>query len=106
MSVRVSMSSAPISACSGLMYSGVPTRTPSSREQGLLGQVMGRRLGHAEVDDLRHRAVVLDRHQDVRGLEVPVDDALLVGVLDTFADLREQVEALGRAEAVPVAVGR
>lgn len=29
-SVRVSTSSPPISACSGLMYSGVPMSTPSS----------------------------------------------------------------------------
>ena len=39
---------------------------------------------------------VVQRDQDVRGLEVAVDDALLVGVLDGVANLREELPA-GRA---------
>jgi hypothetical protein len=74
-------------------------------EEAPLGQVLGRRLGHAEVDDLGNGAVVLDRHQDVRGLQVTVDDPLLVRVLDPLADLHEQPETLSCAEQVPVAVG-
>ena len=35
-----------------------------------------------------------ERDQDVRGLEVPVDDRLLVRVLDALADLDEELEPL------------
>ena len=47
-----------------------------------------RRLGHAEVDDLRHRHAVVQRDEDVRRLEVAVDDAFLMRVLHRLADLR------------------
>jgi hypothetical protein len=55
--------------------------------QRLCGQLLSRRLGHAEVDDLRHRLVVPDRDEHVRRLQVAVDHRLLVCVLHTFADL-------------------
>ena len=41
-----------------------------------------------------------DGHEDVRGLEVAMDDALLVGVLDGLANLDEQVEPLLVVEIV------
>ncbi len=47
---------------------------------------------------------ILDRNEDVLGLDVPVNDALLVGVLDGLAELHEQVQALLDVELVPVAV--
>ena len=47
-----------------------------------------RRLGDAEVDHLRHRHAVVQRDEDVRGLDVAVNDALLMRVLDGLADLR------------------
>ena len=86
--MRVSMSRPVISACSGLMYTGVPTRTPSSVKTAVVGQAVPGRLGDAEVDDLRHRLAVVDRDEDVRRLEVAVNDAFLVGVLHRLADLR------------------
>jgi hypothetical protein len=61
-------------------------------------------LGHAEVDYLRHRAIVLDLDQQVRRLDVAVDDALLVRVLHAFADLAEQLESLVRRQPVAVTV--
>jgi hypothetical protein len=62
------------------------------------------RLGHAEVDDLGHRLAVRLGHQDVRRLEVAVDDRLLVRVLDTLADMDEQFEPPAQAHLLLVAV--
>ena len=88
---------ASISACSGLMYSSVPTIAPNCGEQRPLGQPLVGRLGDAEVDHLGHRLAVVERHQDVRRLDVAVDDPLLVGVLDRLADRDEQLQPLARA---------
>ena len=64
-------------------------------EERLVGEVGLHRLGDAEVDHLGHRlGAVLDGDEDVAGLEVAVDDAFLVGVLDGAADLEEELEAL------------
>ena len=62
------------------------------------------RLGHAEVDDFWDRSVVLDGHQHVGRLDVAVDDALLVGVLDALTDLHKEVKPFGSGEAMLVAV--
>ena len=45
------------------------------------------RLGQAEVQNLRPAALI---HKDVRGLEVAVDDSVLVRVLHRFGDLGQQ----------------
>ena len=97
MSLRVSMSSWFSSACSGLMYSGVPTIWPKLGEQRLLGQLLAGRLGHAEVDHLGDRLAVVQRDQHVRRLEVAVDDPLLMGVLHRLADRDEQLQPLVEA---------
>ena len=46
-------------------------------------------LGQAEVEQLRLAAV---GHEDVRGLDVPVDDSLGVGRIERVGDLRPEVE--------------
>ena len=53
-------------------------------------------LGDAEVDHLGHRLAVVQRDQDVRRLEVAVDDAFLMGVLHGLADVGEQLQPLAR----------
>ena len=68
-------------------------------EQRLLGQLLAGRLGHAEVDHLRHRLAVVQGDQHVGRLEVAVDDPLLVGVLDRLADRDEQLQPLAAASA-------
>ena len=83
----------------GLMYSGVPTTAPNPVNSVLLGQRLAGRLGHPEVDHLRHRPAVVQGDQDVGRLEVAVDDPLLVGVLDRLADRHEQLQPLPRASA-------
>jgi hypothetical protein len=69
-----------------------------------LGQALRGGLGHAEVDDLGHRAPIHFRDEDVRRLEVAVDDGLLVRVLHALADAGEQLEPVARGELAPVAV--
>src|SRR5262249_6197292 len=70
---------------------------------GLVGQRLLDRLGDAEVDDLRERLALVPRDQDVGRLDVAVDDALLVGVLDRLADRHEQFQALADRQTVVVA---
>ena len=65
-----------------------------TRVNGALGQGGAGGLGHAEVDHLGHRLIVVESDQDVGGLDVAVDDALLVRVLDGLADGDEQPQVL------------
>ena len=58
MSLRVSTSMPDSSACSGLMYSGVPMSWAKRGEQRPLGERAAGGLGHAEVDHLGHRHAV------------------------------------------------
>ena len=85
-------------ACSGDMYSSVPTTAPNCVDSDSSGQLAADGLGHAEVDDLGHRLAVDDGHQDVRRLEVAMDDALLMGVLHGLADGDEQFQPFADAE--------
>jgi hypothetical protein len=48
--------------------------------------------------------VLLRRLEEARGLQVPVDGPRLVRVLDSLADLSEDLETLAGVEAVPIAV--
>ena len=58
---------------------------------------LAQQAGNAEVEEF-DGAVGGD--EDVAGLEVAVDDEVLVGVLDGGADLAQELEALGDAEAL------
>ncbi len=69
----------------------MPTIAPVSRE-ALVGQLEFRRLGDAEVDDLGRGPAVDLGDQHVAGLQVAVDDPLLVGVLHRLADGDEQLQ--------------
>src|SRR5262245_42557276 len=100
MSERVSMSSWLISACSGDMYSSVPTMPPKPVIRVILCQTLSGRLGHAEVDDLRHGPAVVQGDQHVGRLDVAVDDPLLMRVLHRLADRHEQLQTLPWCEMV------
>ncbi len=69
-----------------------------------LGQPLVDRLGHAEVDDLGDRHPVVERDQHVGGLDVAVDNPLLMGMLHRMANRDEQFQTLLRREVVLVAV--
>ena len=76
------------------------------RVNRLVRQPSFRRLGNAEINHLRHRHAVVQRDQDVRRLDVAMDDALLMRVLDRLADLDEQIQPFLGGELVLVAVLR
>jgi len=71
---------------------------------GAVAETGGGGLGDAEVDDLGRRLAVAHGDEHVGGLEVAVDDALLVRVLHRVADLHEEPEAFDCAQALAVAV--
>ena len=67
---------------------GVPMNCSNAVKSVLSVSRCSVRFGDAEIDDLRHGHAVVQGHQDVRRLDVAVDDALLMRVLDGLADLR------------------
>ena len=91
---RVSMSRLFSSACSGLMYSGVPTTAPNPVTSVCSVSGCPAALATPKSITFDDRLAVVRGDQDVRRLEVPVDDPLLVGVLDRLADLDEQLQPL------------
>jgi hypothetical protein len=70
---------------------------------GLIGQSLLGRLGDAEVDDFRHTPAIDQGHQHVGGLEVAMDDPLLMGVLHRLADSDEQLQPGARRQVCLVA---
>ena len=78
------------------MYCGVPITWPNSVNSVASVSDWSHRLGDAEVDHLGHRLAVVQCDQHVRRLDVAMNDALLVGVLDGLADRDEQLQPLSR----------
>jgi hypothetical protein len=72
--------------------------------QGLFGQSLVGCLGDAEVDHFRHGTAVVERDKHIGGLDIAMDNTLLVGVLDRMADIQKQSQAGVRRETVAVAV--
>ena len=67
------------------------------RERPIVGCLLAEHLRDAEVEEL-HGAV--GRYQDVRRLEVAVDDEILMGVADGVADRAEQAKPLVDRQAM------
>jgi hypothetical protein len=65
-----------------------------------LGERLRRRLGDPEVHDLGDRLSSSSATRTLEGLDVAVDDALLVRVLDGVAHVEEEVEAPARGEGL------
>ena len=88
-----------------LFRGGVGGRQRAQPGPGRIGERMIRlqQLGDAEVEQL-HLAGA--RHQDVRGLQVPVDDERLVRVLRGLADAAEETQAIVDGQPVRVGVRR
>ena len=81
------------------MYSGRPYEAAQGCVERVLGERLTHRLCNAEIDDLRGRLIVLQRDEDVRRLEIAVDDAFLMRVLHALADMQKQIESLFRRQA-------
>jgi hypothetical protein len=73
-------------------------------DQRFVRELLLRRFRNPEINHLRHRLPVQERHQDVGGLQVPVNDPLLVRVLDRVAHGHEQPQPRLGAQLVLVAV--
>ena len=63
-----------------------------------------RGFGDAKVDDHRHGLIAIGGHQDIIRLEIAMDDAFVVGVLDGEAHLFEKCQPFIGAEAALVTV--
>ncbi len=82
------------------MYSIVPSTCPNSVNMVRVGQGLTDSLGHAKVDDFGHGSIVVIGHQHVRGLQIAVDDSLLMGVLHRLEQTEmKQLESLLRCSA-------
>ena len=93
----------------GLLRAHVNGRADELLEAGeerLVGELALRGLGDAEVDDLHHRQVGVERDHDIRGLDVAVDDPFLMRVLDRRAHVAKERQPLARAQPSLVAVLR
>ena len=103
MSERVSISRLDPSACSGLVYAGVPTKAWNAVNTVFSVSFRAVALAIPKSMTLGTGGSVVQAHQDVGGLDVPMDDPFLVGVLDRLTDLDEQPQSLARAQDVFVA---
>ncbi len=73
--------------------------------EGAAGQLIVERFGDAEVDNFGDRLAVVLGDKDVGRLDVAVEDAFVMGMLDGVADGQEQGEAVAEGEAAIGAVG-
>jgi len=103
MSLRVSMSSWFSLACSGDMYSIVPTTWPNSVNIVFSVRRWAIALAMPKSITLGTGVWSYSADEDVRGLEVAVDDPFLMGVLDGLANRNEQLQPLAGRELMVVA---
>ena len=75
-------------------------------ENGPLGQALAGGLRDTKVDDLGNRLRIIESHQDVTRLQVPMNDPLLVRVLDRLADGEKQLQPLLGRQVLLVTVVR
>ena len=80
-----------------------PDQLPLLGKHRSVRQLARRRLGDAEIDHLRDRLAVLQRHENVVGLDVAMDHALLVRVLHRVAHLKEELQPIHGRETPLVA---
>jgi len=88
----------------GTHVSGRAHELLERREQRLVGELLFGGLGNAKINHLRHRHAVVHRDENVRGLDIAVNDSLLMRVLDGVADLGEEIQPLACGKIVLIAV--
>lgn len=74
--------------------------------KGFFGQREPDSLGDTEIDDLDFSLPITFGDEDVGRLDIAMNDALLVGMLDRSADLHEELDSLSDVELTAVAIGR
>lgn len=77
-----------------------------AREQRTLGKRLAHRLSHAEIDDFWHRLAVITGDEDIRGLDIPMNDAFLMSVLNGLTYRHHEFEPLPRRQSVFLTVLR
>jgi hypothetical protein len=90
-----------------LLWTHVPRRAHEGSDLSKhgLGYSLGRRrFGESEIDNSRDRLAIHLRNQDVRRLEVAVDNRFLMRVLHSFADLDEQLQPFPNLQPFLIAV--
>src|SRR6185369_5646016 len=75
-----------------------------SRNAGLNANLLVRGLGNAKINDFGNWFTVLFGDKDVRRLEVAVNDAFLMRVLDGVTNLNEQFQSLVNGQILLIAV--
>jgi hypothetical protein len=75
-------------------------------EQRLVRKIQARRLGDPKIDDPRHRPAVDLDHQNIGRLEIPMNDRVLVGMLDPLARLEEYLDPFADRQPMAVAIFR
>ena len=88
----------------GADVGGRPDKLRKLREDRLLGQLLLHGLGDAKVNHLRDGHAIMERDQDVRRLDVAVNNALLMRVLDGMADEHEEPQSVGCGQSILIAV--
>src|SRR5262249_43680551 len=73
-------------------------------KHGPLGELLSRGFGDAEVDDFGDWLAVVLGHEDIRRLDVAMDDAFLMGVLDGMTDSTNELQPLAQGQMLLVAV--
>ena len=72
-------------------------------EKGLIGQASLGGFGDSEIDDLGDRDAVMKCHEDIGRFNVPVNNSLLMRVLNGAANLQKQIKAFFGRQAILVA---
>jgi hypothetical protein len=72
-------------------------------ESGCVRERLARGFGDSEIDHFGHGFAILLDDQNVRGFYVPVNNALLMRMLEGAADGQEKVQPLPGCQFVPIA---
>src|SRR5205807_9191877 len=73
-------------------------------KQSLVGEFALSGFGNPKIDDLGHRRPVTLGHKNIRRFDIPMNDALLMGMLERPTDLDKKPKPFGGSEMVLVTV--
>src|SRR5262249_43392313 len=88
----------------GTHVSGGANELVQLRIYGEVGEAAFGGFGDAKIDYFRHGHSVMESDQDIGRLDIAMNDAFLVGVLDGLTNLCEKIEALAGAEIILVTI--